>query len=141
MQANFIVLRSMKYFLLFVSFLFLLFPRDYVSAATGGESDFLSTDYTVDVSLLDPIPGDHGDTQTGDALTSLLATISNLLLFVIVILAGIAGIVAGYFYIMSGADEKRASTAKNIIKYNIIALFVAFFSYSIILLVAWLISV
>ncbi len=51
-------------------------------------------------------------------------------------LAGISLLVAGYFYIFSAGDSEKVGRAKTIIKWNIVALFVAFLSYGIVSIVA-----
>jgi VIT1/CCC1 family predicted Fe2+/Mn2+ transporter len=44
--------------------------------------------------------------------------------------------IAGYFYIFSAGDSEKANKAKTIIKWNIVAMFVAFLSYTIVQIVA-----
>jgi len=58
-----------------------------------------------------------------------LQNFSEFLLFTIPIIAAISFLVAGYFYIFSAGDSEKTSKAKTIIKWNIIAMLVAFFSY------------
>ena len=45
-------------------------------------------------------------------------------------------IIAGYYYILSSGDSEKASQAKIIIKWNLVAILVALFSYTIISLAA-----
>jgi VIT1/CCC1 family predicted Fe2+/Mn2+ transporter len=45
-------------------------------------------------------------------------------------------LVAGYYYIFSAGDSEKANKAKTIIKWNIIAILVAFLSYGIVSIVA-----
>lgn len=66
--------------------------------------------------------------------------ITNLLLFIIPLVAGVSLLIAGYYYILSGGDSEKATKAKTIIKWNIIALLVAFLSYAIINIIAYLLS-
>jgi hypothetical protein len=63
-------------------------------------------------------------------------TLSNLLLFAVPLIAAVAFIVAGYYYILSSGDSEKASQAKTIIKWNIIAIIIALFSYALIILIA-----
>lgn len=44
--------------------------------------------------------------------------------------------IAGYFYIFSAGDSEKAWRAKTIIKWNIVAILVAFLSYGIVSIVA-----
>jgi hypothetical protein len=45
-------------------------------------------------------------------------------------------IIAGYYYILSSGDSEKAQIAKTIIKWNLVAIFVALFSYAIIVTIA-----
>lgn len=45
-------------------------------------------------------------------------------------------IIAGYYYILSSGDSEKAIQAKTIIKWNLVAILVALFSYTIISLAA-----
>jgi hypothetical protein len=56
------------------------------------------------------------------------------------ILAVIAGIVSGYIFLTSAGDAERVGKAKTIIKMNIIAICIAFGAYTIVQLVAWLVT-
>jgi hypothetical protein len=69
-------------------------------------------------------------------LVVLLKSISDILLFTIPIIAAVSLLVAGYFYIFSAGDSEKVGRAKTIIKWNIIAILVAFLSYGIIRLIA-----
>jgi hypothetical protein len=55
-------------------------------------------------------------------------------------LAGISFIIAGYYYVLSGGDSEKASQAKTIIKWNLIAIIIALFSYVLIYIVASLLG-
>ena len=108
--------------------------------------DFGSGSFRIDLSQLDPI--DHGvktsdsannrPAQTGwkGLFLGIMNSISNLLLTIIPLLAGVALIIAGYFYIFSFSDGEFVGRAKNIIKYNLIAILVAFLSWVIISVIA-----
>jgi capsular polysaccharide biosynthesis protein len=50
--------------------------------------------------------------------------------------AAVSLIIAGYYYILSSGDSEKASQAKTIIKWNLVAIIVALFSYSIIVLLS-----
>jgi hypothetical protein len=52
------------------------------------------------------------------------------------VIAVISLLVAGYFYIFSAGDSEKTTKAKTIIKWNIIAFFVAFLSYGIVQIIA-----
>ena len=94
------------------------------------------TNFVIHVSDMSPTGsngGDHGGVQ---ALRDVIKYVANILLFMIPILAAIAGVVAGYYYIFSGGSENRTNIAKGIIKWNLIAILVAFFSWSIVNMIA-----
>jgi VIT1/CCC1 family predicted Fe2+/Mn2+ transporter len=52
------------------------------------------------------------------------------------IFAALSLLIAGYFYIFSAGDSEKANKAKAIIKWNIIAILVAFLSYGIVKIIA-----
>lgn len=54
------------------------------------------------------------------------------------IIAAISMMIAGYFYIFSAGDSEKTGRAKVIIKWNIVALLVAFFSWSLVQIIALL---
>ncbi len=56
------------------------------------------------------------------------------------IIAIVSVLIAGYYYIFSAGDSEKAGQAKNIIKWNLIAIIVAFMSWSMIQLIASLFS-
>jgi hypothetical protein len=56
------------------------------------------------------------------------------------VIAVISLIFAGYFYILSSGDSEKATKAKTIIKWNIVAILVALFSYVIINMIASLLG-
>lgn len=67
----------------------------------------------------------------------MLQSIGKVILTMIMpLLAGVAFVIAGYMYIFSYASDENVTRAKTIIKYNIIALAVAFLSAAIISVVA-----
>lgn len=70
------------------------------------------------------------------SFAKILWNVTNILLILIPIIAGISFLIAGYFYIFSAGDSEKAWRAKTIIKWNIVALFVAFLSYGIVTTVA-----
>lgn len=110
-----------------------------VSLSVYANNDVTSQNFTVDLSNLDPLGGSHSAWGSGVgkyAFRWIIENITNIMLFMIPIIAAISLLVAGYFYIFSAWDSEKASKAKMIIKWNIIALLVAFFSYAIISIVA-----
>jgi uncharacterized membrane protein len=56
------------------------------------------------------------------------------------IIAAISVMVAGYFYIFSAGDSEKTSRGKVIIKWNLVALLVAFFSWSLVQIIALLLT-
>lgn len=66
----------------------------------------------------------------------LLGNIADVLLFIVPVIAAISLLVAGYFYIFSAGDSEKTTKAKTIIKWNIIAMIIAFLSYGIVNLIA-----
>ena len=67
---------------------------------------------------------------------TLLGNITDILLFMIPIFAAVSFVIAGYFYIFSAGDSEKAGRAKTIIKWNIVAILIAFLSYGIVKIVA-----
>ncbi len=63
-----------------------------------------------------------------------------MLLFAIPLIAGISLIIAGYYYILSSGNTEKATQAKVIIKWNIVALLVAFLSYTMVNLVLYILN-
>lgn len=110
-----------------------------VSLSVYASDDLTSSGFTVDLSNLDPLGNSHngwGWDVGKYAFRWIIENITNILLFMIPIIAAVSLLIAGYFYIFSAWDSEKASKAKMIIKWNIIALLVAFFSYTIISIVA-----
>ena len=56
------------------------------------------------------------------------------------IIAAVSIMIAGYYYILSSGDSEKATQAKTIIKWNLVAILVALFSYAIIQLLATLLD-
>ena len=106
--------------------------------------DITKPGYMIELKKLDPVGRSHASDPSKYsgklAATFLLGKLASMLLFIIPIIAGIAFIVAGYYYILSGGDSEKASQAKTIIKWNLIAIIVALFSYSLIYVIASLLS-
>jgi Type IV secretion system pilin len=100
-------------------------------------TDITKSGFKINLSDLDPVNSNPGSIyQWQDAAIMLLNSIATLLLFLVPIIAGVSLIIAAYYYILSSGDSEKASQAKTIIKWNLIAIAVAIFSYSIIYLVA-----
>lgn len=126
---------SMRIFsrIIFV-FLMILSLVPWISAS----DDITKPDFQITLSNLDPF---SSSTQAQsfwgrESALALLMTLSNLLLFAVPLIAAVAFIVAGYYYILSSGDSEKASQAKTIIKWNIIAIIIALFSYALIILIA-----
>ena len=99
-------------------------------------TDITKSDFKIDLKQIDPV-GSGKTIPTGKAaVTTLLEKIAGILLFVIPLIAGVSFIIAGYYYILSSGDSEKASQAKTIIKWNLVAIAVALFSYAIISLLA-----
>lgn len=120
-------------------FLFILWSLPFCTLMLYADTDITKSTYTIDTSLIDPMNTNHSSSDT--TLAWLFATLSDLLLIAIVVFAAIAWVVAWYLYTFSGLDDGNIKRSRQIITINIVALFIALFSYSIIQLVAWLISV
>lgn len=97
--------------------------------------DLTKPTYMLQVGNLSPI--NKNEAPWGkEAITTLLSSVSSILLFILPVIAAISLIIAGYYYILSSGDSEKASQAKIIIKWNIVAILVALFSYAIIKLIA-----
>lgn len=66
----------------------------------------------------------------GDDLSSLFATVANILLFIIGAIAVIMLIVGGFRYVTSGGDPNAISGAKNTILYAVVGIVVAFLAWA-----------
>lgn len=115
-----------------------LFLWFYVSVWVYANNDLTSQNFTVTLSDLDPLGSAGRSTPPGgiDAFMKLLGNITDILLFMIPIFAAVSLMIAGYFYIFSAGDSEKANKAKTIIKWNIVAMLVAFLSYGIVKIVA-----
>ncbi len=95
------------------------------------------SNFMVDLGLMDPVAHESASIPTGRwALFAILESFSEILLFAIPIIAVISIIIAGYFYVFSSGDAEKANRGKTIIKWNIVAMLVAFFSWTLVQLVA-----
>lgn len=122
--------------------LFIIFLTFWSSYAFGSD-DLTSPEFTVNLLAMDPVHTSYKDlglTQWTWALLFILGKVADILLFVVPILAGISLMVAGYYYIFSSGDTEKASQAKTIIKWNIVALLVAFLSYSLVKMVLYILN-
>ncbi len=119
-----------------LSFSFLFFGS--VFADTGSPTDVTSQSFMVSLSNMDPLGAwrTTWGAQWIEAFTSVLSKVTDILLFMIPIFAAVSVMIAGYFYIFSAGDSEKAGRAKTIIKWNIVAILVAFLSYGIVRIVA-----
>lgn len=135
--AYFTKSKILAIFFAIIAFFFLFFTENSF-AQTG--SDFTSSGFTINLSTLDPIRNDANvspdGTQGIGGFKTILKYVSNFLLTMIPLLAGVSIIIAGYYFIFSGGEGDRVSKGKNIIKFNIIAIIVAFMSWSIIYMIS-----
>jgi Type IV secretion system pilin len=111
-----------------------------VGYSTLSASDNLTdASYMIDLGKLDPLKGDTNRSTPPGGIASfqlLLESITNILLVAIPIIAVIAFIVAGFLYVLSAGDSEKASRAKTIIKWNIVAMAVGYLSLAIIRIIA-----
>ncbi len=129
--------------LAFLCFSFLVWFISHAIAADCNPTDVTSPCFVVKLADMDPL----GDSRDGgspaggiDAFKQILTSITDILLFIIPIIAAASLLIAGYFYIFSAGDSEKAGRAKMIIKWNIVAILVAFLSYGIVKIVASLFS-
>lgn len=105
---------------------------------SGGKDDLMSTDFRLDPNGLSPSEKRYtGGTKKN--LTDFLKTIGNTLLIATSTIAVLSIVVGGVMIATTGPSD-RAAKGKTIITLNIIAIFVALFSYSLIRLVSWIIA-
>ncbi|GAB0174853.1 MAG: hypothetical protein HHAS10_07320 [Candidatus Altimarinota bacterium] len=107
-----------------------------------GVNDIASPDFQVSTCDMDPMHQNCGSfTITGkDAFQLLLGKVSTILLYMVPIIAAVSFMVAGYYYVLSAGDSEKVSQAKTIIKWNIVAVCVAFFSLTIIKIIQYIIT-
>ncbi len=105
------------------------------TTTSNSQNDLTKSTYMLQLKDLSPINKKEAPWWK-EAVKVILSSISSLLLFILPIIAAISLIVAGYYYILSSGDSEKASQAKTIIKWNVIAIIVALFSYAIIQLIA-----
>jgi hypothetical protein len=105
-------------------------------------NDIRCPEYQLSLWDIDPLGVDHSIPTSGwkGALLFVLQNFSEFLLFMIPIIAAVSLLIAGYFYIFSAGDSEKTSKAKTIIKWNIIAMLVAFFSYWLVQIIVKLFS-
>ncbi|MBX9809464.1 hypothetical protein K2X92_03695 [Candidatus Gracilibacteria bacterium] len=128
----------MKKIFLFAFLCILAFTGQYLFAATS-QDNLNSQNFMVNIGALDPLGGNHESSPGAsgpEAFFSFIGGVTNILLVLIPILAGISLLIAGYIYIFSAGDSEKALRAKTIIKWNIVAIFVSLLSYAIIKTVA-----
>ncbi len=129
-----------------ITFLFLSissFIWGVFADTTSSDQDITNSNYRIDLGNIDPLSASHSSATTTSGMGSLnypLEQITNILLFLVPLIAGISLIIAGYYYILSSGDSEKASKAKTIIKWNLIAIIVAFLAYTIVNLVRYLLT-
>ena len=129
------ILRAFLYFLL-LSF----WCIQFLPVQAAGESDFTSTEFTIETSKISPLKVSGSPTNSQDAVQGILKRLSYVLIMLIPLIAWISGIIAWYFFVFSGWDSEKIHKAKNIISINIVAILIALLSYSIINAVVWVLS-
>ena len=77
-----------------------------------------------------------GDCVGGNSVTSVFATVTNILLFLVGAVAVIMLVVGGFKYVTSNGDQNAIASAKNTILYAIIGIVVAFLAYAAVAFVA-----
>lgn len=130
----------MKKILLILTFGLLPFLMVYPSVSAN-QNNLNSQNFMVNVNAFDPLGGNHSwgvSASSGpqEIFLSFIRKVTNILLILIPILAGISFVIAGYFYIFSAGDSEKAGRAKTIIKWNIIAIFIGFLSFLIVSIVS-----
>lgn len=137
----------LRLFLFFFSIWSVLFSPWYAFAidtsnVSSSTDDMSSPTFQLDLCNMDPMHSSNCGTAVSgkSAFEFLLGKISTILLYLVPILAGISLMVAGYYYILSAGDSEKLSQAKTIIKWNIVAVLIAFFSFSIMRVVQYIIS-
>lgn len=131
-------------FRIFSLILILLFSGISGVFAACSKDNITCSTFELDLTKMDPMGGSHGSNGSNlasgvggvEVLKILLGSIANVLLFVVPVIAVISLMVAGYFYIFSAGDSEKTTKAKTIIKWNIIAIIIAFLSYGIVNLIA-----
>lgn len=110
------------------------------------DSDMTSANFTISPQDMDPMYSGWGGYAGGGlqwtgAVLFILHQLSNILLFVVPLLAGVSLVIAGFYYIFSSGDSEKASKAKIIIKWNIVAMVVAFLSYWLVSMVLYIMNI
>lgn len=108
--------------------------------------DLTKPDFMVNLADMDPMYSGGGGYAGGGlqwtgAVLFILHQLSNILLYIVPLLAGISLVVAGFYYIFSSGDSEKASKAKTIIKWNIVAMIVAFLSYGLVSMVLYIMNI
>lgn len=122
--------------ILFLTYLWLFFTGSFISLYASGSTDVTSTEFMVDIWAFNIVWGANSWAKGIEAFKGVLGRVTDVLLFMIPIFAWVSLLIAGYFYIFSAGDSEKANKAKTIIKWNIVAILVALFSYGIVNIVA-----
>lgn len=135
--AHFTKSKILAFFFAIIACFFVFFTENSFAQP---QSDFTSSGFTIKLNTIDPIRNDANvsadGTQGIGGFRTIMKYVSNFLLTMIPLLAGVSIIIAGYYFIFSGGEGDRVSKGKNIIKFNIIAIIVAFMSWSIIYMIS-----
>lgn len=132
------MIRILLFFIIFFSFGYF-----GVFAECTTNNDLTSQSFTICVNDMDPMGPDRqaqSEVTGKDAFLYILGRIANILLFAMPLIAGVSFMIAAYYYILSSGNSEKASQAKTIIKWNIIALTVAFLSYIIVNFIVYILN-
>lgn len=112
----------------------------YVLATDSWDpNDLWSVKFELDVNDLSPSTNKY-TAWPKDNVKGLLRKVSDFLLIVIPVIAVLFIVIAGIKIITAWWDTSKVTSAKTIISFNIIAIVLALFSYSIIQLIAYLLG-
>ncbi len=128
-------------------FLFVLVSSSGFFVFAEDAQDMASSSFMVKTGCMDPMhPADCDGSSAPHAISGrvafefILEKVSMILLRIVPIIAGISFMVAGYYYVLSAGDTEKVNQAKTIIKWNIVAILVAFLSLTMVTIVQYIIS-
>ncbi|MBI3494825.1 hypothetical protein HY004_02480 [Candidatus Saccharibacteria bacterium] len=76
------------------------------------------------------VQGSKKECKSNNALSNIIVTVTNVILFLVGAVAVIMIIVGGFRYVTSNGDQNAVTGAKNTILYAIIGIIVAFLAYA-----------